>query len=74
MRASLTAKRIGLAIGLAALALSALAVVWATLMPTNQAGANHLLSLGLDFDPSGTASNGVYNSGSLPAFESCASI
>lgn len=74
MRASLTAKRIGLVIALAAFALSALAVVWITLLPTNQAGAIHTVTLGLDFDPSSTPASGVYNPASLPAFESCASI
>ncbi len=74
MRASLTAKRIGLVIALAALALSALTVVWITLPPTNQANANHTLTLGLDFDPSSTPAGGVYNPASLPTFESCASI
>jgi hypothetical protein len=67
-----TMAKIALALALLGLAISALAI-WAVRPEIRQANADHgLEQLGLDFDISGTAADGVYDPLLLPAFEPCA--
>ena len=52
--------------------------LWAITSGGQQANANHLLKVGLDFDPSGTPADGVYISppppSNLPTFEDCVPV
>jgi hypothetical protein len=73
MRALAKTLRLVLPVAAASLAVTVIAL-WALASGGQQAGANHLLEMGLDFDPSGTPASGVYNPGSLPTFENCAEV
>jgi hypothetical protein len=63
----------------APLALSAAVVVlavlaaWSTALSPQPAGAVGV-KVGLDFDPTGTPANGVYNPSALPVFETCREV
>ncbi len=77
MRNPLTAKRTAVKMTavvavLAALTLSALAIWFGRGSAVTEATSP--LTVGLDFNTSGTAANGVYNPSSLPTFESCGTV
>jgi hypothetical protein len=59
-----------------ALAVTLLAILaaWSTTLGTASAAPGDNVSIGLDFNTTGTAANGVYNPLSLPAFETCREV